>query len=153
MEIKFWKKFPENFGIYCKIYTMKKIVKLTESDLMRIVKRSIKENDGEMFGYNNEEEYLKDFEKADNYAGELYLEMMDEVDSRFYEIISGMDFSDIIENYQNKFKKRYGKYATIGDEIYNDHIVGLMSLKNQPIETEDYIGNMSDGLYRTLEGK
>ena len=132
---------------------MKKIVKLTESDLMRIVKRTIKENDGADFGFDNEEEYLADFEKADNYAGELYLKMMDEVDRRFYEIISGMDFSDIIKNYQNKFKRRYSKYVNTTDEIDNDHIVGLMSLKTQPIETEDYMGNMSDGLYRTLEGK
>ena len=48
MEIKFWKKFPENFGIYCKIYTMKKVIRLTASDLMRIVKRVIKE-EGESF--------------------------------------------------------------------------------------------------------
>ena len=120
---------------------------------MRIVKRTIKENDGADFGFDNEEEYLADFEKADNYAGELYLKMMDEVDRRFYEIISGMDFSDIIKNYQNKFKRRYSKYVNITDEIYNDHIVDLMSLKTQPIETEDYMDNMSDGLYKTLEGK
>lgn len=132
---------------------MKKIVRLTESDLMRIVKRTIKENDGVEFGFDNEEEYLTDFETADNYAGELYLEMMDEVDNRFYEIISGMDFSDIIENYQNKFKRKYSKYVNITDEIYNEHIVHLMSLKTQPIETEDYMGNMLDGLYKTLEGK
>ena len=37
----------ENFGIYCKLYTMGKIVRLTESDLMRIVKRVIKENMGD----------------------------------------------------------------------------------------------------------
>lgn len=131
---------------------MKKVVTLTESDLTRIVKRIIKENDGERFGFDNEEEYLKDFVSADEYAGELYLGMMDEVENRFYEIISGMDFSDIIQNYQNKFKRKYGKYANIGDEIYNDHIVSLMSLKTQPIETEDYMGNMTDGLFRTLEG-
>jgi hypothetical protein len=38
------KNFWENFGIYRKRYVMKKIIRLTESDLVRVVKRVITEN-------------------------------------------------------------------------------------------------------------
>ena len=48
-------KFLENFDIYCKIYTMGKIIRLTESDLMRIVKRVINENE---FDSSNINEYF-----------------------------------------------------------------------------------------------
>lgn len=132
---------------------MKKVVKLTENDLIRIVKQTIKENDGEKFGFDNEEEYLIDFEKADNYAGELYYQMIDEIDDRFLGIISGMDFSDIIERYKNKFKRRYGKYKNVGIETINENITDLMSLKTEPIDIENYMNNMLDGLYKTIDGK
>jgi hypothetical protein len=36
-------KFLENFDIYCKIYTMGKVIRLTESDLIRLVKKVINE--------------------------------------------------------------------------------------------------------------
>jgi len=132
---------------------MKKVVKLTENDLIRIVKQTIKENDGEKFGFDHEEEYLIDFEKADNYAGELYYQMIDEIDDRLLGIISGMDFSDIIERYKNKFKRRYGKYKNVGIETINENITDLMSLKTEPIDIENYMNNMLDGLYKTIDGK
>lgn len=124
-------------------YGMKKIVGLTESDLMKIVKRIIKEND--------EEEYFDKFKIADEYAGELYIQMLDEIDNQFYEIIDGIDFSNIVEKYQNKFKQRYSEFANISDEIYNNDISDLMSFRTTPITYENYSDYMSEAVFETIK--
>ena len=54
---------------------MKKIIKLTESDLSRIVKRVIKEEDENVdnlwkdFGFEDEESFIKHYIEADDYRG------------------------------------------------------------------------------------
>ena len=132
---------------------MGKKIKLTESDLNRIVKRVINENHWTNFGFDNEEEYLKDFVEADEYAGKLYRSLTKEIDDRFSNLIYGIDFSDIIRNYQNKFQRKYGKYSNVKDEIWNDHISLLMGMNNKPIDFEDFLGHLLDCLYNAIEKK
>ena len=60
---------------------MKKIIKLTESDLTKIVKRLVKESD-------KDDSYYENFKQADDYASDLYFEMDNELQEIFDNILN-----------------------------------------------------------------
>jgi hypothetical protein len=98
----------------------KKIIKLDESDLTRIVKRVIEEDDNkgayypyQDFGYSDEQSYLKEFIEADDYAEQLYWQMDKEIQSIVSNAFSNVDFGEIISNYQDEFRKKYNKFSNI----------------------------------------
>ena len=107
---------------------MKKVVTLTEKELTNIVKRLVKESD-------KDESYYENFEQADDYALELYMEMDDEIREIFSSILNNIDFESILKYYQNKFREKYGKLADIdGDEIYNENITDLMNMGKKDVD-------------------
>ena len=53
---------------------MKKVVRLSESDLSKIIKKIIKEDDSNWwtkYGFDSEDSFISDYEEADDYASEL----------------------------------------------------------------------------------
>ena len=107
---------------------MKKVVTLTEKELTNIVKRLVKESD-------KDESYYENFEQADDYALELYMEMDDEIREIFSSILNNIDFESILKYYQNKFREKYGELADIdGDEIYNENITDLMNMGKKDVD-------------------
>jgi hypothetical protein len=82
---------------------MKKTIRLTESDLTKIVKRVINENHWEDYGFNDEETYVEDFIEADDYALELLMDMDSEFQEIFQQFLSSGFVGDIINKYQIMF--------------------------------------------------
>ncbi len=114
---------------------MKKIIKLTESDLTKIIKRLVKESD---------ESYYENFKQADDYASDLYFEMDMELQEMFNNILNHIDFEDILKKYQNKFREKYGELADIDEDIYNENITDLMNMDVKNIDF-DFISSEISG--------
>ena len=123
---------------------MKKVVTLTEKELTNIVKRLVKESD-------KDESYYENFEQADDYALELYMEMDDEIREIFSSILNNIDFESILKYYQNKFREKYGKLADIdGDEIYNENITDLMNMGKKDVDFDLITYEMSAAILDNL---
>ncbi len=118
---------------------MEKIVKLSESQLNKIIKRIVIESSE----LDYDESYLNDFKNADDYAGELYYRMDNEIQDVLGEVLKNINLEQIILKYQNKFISKYGQYSNIGDDIYNDNITSLMQIGNNGINYDDMIGDVS----------
>lgn len=117
---------------------MKKVIKLTESDLTKIVKRLVKESD-------KDDSYYENFKQADDYAFELYREMDDKIKEIFDSILNNIDFESIFKYYQNKFREKYGELADIdGDEIYNENISDLMNMGKNDVDYDSISYEMSE---------
>lgn len=111
---------------------MKKIVKLSEKDLSRIVKRVIKEEEDDEFwrkyGHETEDDYYVDYAKSDDYASDLLYDMEEHIKHIFYNLLNEMDLQGLIEMYQNEFKEsEHSKY--LGLDVDNEGIDSLMELK------------------------
>ena len=116
---------------------MKKVIKLTESDLNKIVKRLVKESD-------KDDSYYENFKQADDYALELYMEMDDKIQEIFSSILNNIDFESILNYYQNKFREKYGELSNIdGDEIYNENITDLMNMGKKDVDYDFISSEMS----------
>ena len=123
---------------------MKKVVTLTEKELTNIVKRLVKESD-------KDESYYENFEQADDYALELYMEMDDEIREIFSSILNNIDFESILKYYQNKFREKYGELADIdGDEIYNENITDLMNMGKKDVDFDLITYEMSAAILDNL---
>ena len=123
---------------------MKKVVTLTEKELTNIVKRLVKESD-------KDESYYENFEQADDYALELYMEMDDEIREIFSSILINIDFESILKYYQNKFREKYGELADIdGDEIYNENITDLMNMGKKDVDFDLITYEMSAAILDNL---
>ena len=119
---------------------MKKIIKLTESDLTKIVKRLVKESD-------KDDSYYENFKQADDYASELYMEMDNEISEMFKRILNDIDIESIFKYYQNKFREKYGELADIdGDEIYNENISDLMNMGKKDVDYNSISYEMSSAI-------
>ena len=118
---------------------MEKVVKLSESQLNEIIKRIVIESSELEY----DESYLSDFKNADDYAGELYSRMDNEIQDILGEVLKSIDLEQIILKYQNKFISKYGQYSNIGDEIYNDNITSLMQIGNNVINYDDISGDIA----------
>jgi hypothetical protein len=125
---------------------MKKIIKLTESDLSRIVKRVIKENDD----YDNEvDERMVD---ADNYADELFWEMNNRIEELFKDFLHQVNVDEIIKEYQDKFREsEYGQYIKDAYDYNLDDIELLMRYK--PIDNDELSGHLTISLFELSESK
>lgn len=132
--------------------TMKKTIRLTESDLTKIVKRVINENHWEDYGFNDEETYVEDFIEADDYALELLMDMDSEFQEIFQQFLSSGFVGDIINKYQTMFEERYPKYTEDRDEITNEHISDLFNLSDSD-DYEDISGELSGALMDGLHAK
>jgi len=120
---------------------MAKIVKLSESDLTRLVKHVLKE-DGytpfKEFGFKNENEYFEKFDKADDYAMQLILDISSELTDRIMETIE-YNLEPLIEEAKENFKSEYPMFTNMTDDIVS-HIPTLMSSspKKFYINKEDF---------------
>ena len=122
---------------------MKKVIRLTESDLSRIVKRVIKENDNEV------DERMVD---ADNYADKLYWEMNNHIEVLFNDFLNEVNIDEIIKGYQDKFREsEYGEYVKDAYDYNLDDIELLMSYK--PIDNDELSGHLTISLLELIESK
>lgn len=122
---------------------MKKVIRLTESDLSRIVKRVIKENDNEV------DERMVD---ADNYADKLYWEMNNHIEGLFNDFLNEVNIDEIIKGYQDKFREsEYGEYVKDAYDYNLDDIELLMSYK--PIDNDELSGHLTISLLELIESK
>lgn len=104
---------------------MKKIIKLTEEDLAKIVKKILKEDD--------ESDYdLEDYKKADEYANNLFSEIDDAIYYNILSVLESMDLGNMIKDAQNRFRHHYPEYASTHEETGNEHISFLMGLSQNP---------------------
>ena len=131
---------------------MKKTIRLTESDLTKIVKRVINENHWEDYGFNDEETYVEDFIEADDYALELLMDMDSEFQEIFQQFLSSGFVGDIINKYQIMFQERYPKYAKDREITTNEHISDLFNLSDSD-DYEDISGELSGALMDGLHPK
>ena len=111
---------------------MKKVIRLTESDLTRLIKRVIKEEESNWwtkFGFDDKESFLRNYEKVDDYALELTFDIQDEITQQLKHFMENIDFEYIIESYQNIFRERYPQYVNEDGEFSNEYIDELMNAK------------------------
>jgi len=133
---------------------MKKVIKLTEKDLTRIIKRVIKENNWEKYGFNDEESFLEEYKNADEYASDLYRGIDDEITELVgYELSNFMgEINNIVIESQNKFKDEYGQFEKNEDELYNDNIDDLMKMNMNNIDMEELSAGISGIILDNLLG-
>jgi len=104
---------------------MKKVIKLTEEDLVKIVKKILKEDD--------ESDYdLEDYKKADEYANNLFSEIDDAIYYNILSVLESMDLGNMVKDAQNRFRHHYPEYASTHEETGNEHISFLMGLSQNP---------------------
>jgi hypothetical protein len=125
---------------------MKKVIKLTEKDLTNIVKRVIKENDGERFGFDNEEEYFKDFIEADEFAEKLYWDLHETVEDSVRMFLESINFFEMVSRYQEKFRERYGRYSDLDSYPESDYIESLMTIKVSKKIPDEKIMEIGDAI-------
>ena len=119
-------KFLENFGIYCKIYTMGKIVRLTESELTNVIKEIIKEQEEdrrtktilqyvnkqfkgmkrESYGWNIGDKHVLQYVNNHFIVREDYREELENV--------FGLSGSESNSFYKMYLKKRFPRYNMFG---------------------------------------
>ncbi len=133
---------------------MKKVIRLTEKDLTRIVKRVIKENNWEKYGFNDEESFLEEYKNADEYASDLYRGIDDEITELVGYALSNFmgEINNIVIESQNKFKDEYGQFAKNEDELYNDNIDDLMKMNMNNIDMEELSAGISGIILDNLLG-
>lgn len=115
---------------------MKKVIKLTESDLTRIVKRVINEDHWEDFGFEDEESFIKHYIEADDYAMDLSFDIEREIMNHIEDAVSRIDFEQLIRDAKNDFERKYGQYYDLN--LHNENIDDLKNLKS--IDPERLIG-------------
>jgi hypothetical protein len=81
----------------------------------------------ELFGFENEEDFIADYTKADDMAGDLISEMVSDITEEIFGHIDEKVIRDIITKYQNQYKEKYGKYNVPGMTFINDNIDVLNS--------------------------
>ncbi len=126
---------------------MKRVIRLSESDLHKVIKRVIKEDDlYRKYGFDDEESFYEDYVNVDEYARELTMEVEEEIRDLLINFFEQTDFVGIIkesvESRQQMFKERYPQYSNVG-ELTNDYIDNLLTA-NPDLESEDVIDEVSD---------
>ena len=117
---------------------MKKVMKLTEEDLKKIITKILKEDD--------ESEYdLEDYKKADDYADKLITEIYDAIDYNILSVLESMDLGNMVIDDQNRFRHYYPEYASTHESTGNEHISFLMELSQNP-NLQTISGCMLDGM-------
>jgi hypothetical protein len=104
---------------------MKKIIKLTESDLTRIVKQII-----------NEDIY----DDVDDYAMELQISVSDQIAEILYNVLQRIDFGNIISEHQELLKNKYPNY----EELESSEANYLMSLSDEGLDIDNLSSSLAD---------
>lgn len=135
---------------------MKKKIKLKESDLINIVKKVIKEQDQnnrhwENFGFEDEESFLKHYEKVDEYASELEDEIYNEIYDNLVYALENIDFEEIVSKRQKRFMNKYGEYNDPSLNIYNENIGLLMSFKPKDLDIENMAASLMNSIFNFIE--
>jgi hypothetical protein len=104
---------------------MKKIIKLTESDLTRIVKQII-----------NEDIY----DDVDDYAMELQISVSDQIAEILYNVLQRIDFGNIISEHQELLKNKYPNY----EELESSEASYLMSLSDEGLDIDNLSSYLAD---------
>tara|TARA_R110000868_G_scaffold36_1_gene307 strand:- start:50 stop:454 length:405 start_codon:yes stop_codon:yes gene_type:complete len=125
---------------------MKKVVKLTERDLTKLVKQIINEdlsdNHWEDFGFEDEESFIEHYIEADDYAFSLSDNIESEIMNYIEDAVSRIDFEELIRDAKNDFKRKYGQYYDLN--LHNENIDDLKNLKS--IDPERLIGAISEAV-------
>jgi rubrerythrin len=119
---------------------MKKVIKLTEEDLTKIVKKILKENDEDEYQYD-----LEDYKKADDYAEELYYNIYDAISYNLLSCLKSMDLGGMVNDSQYRFTQQYPEYASTHESTGNEHISSLMELSQNP-DLENVVTWMMNGM-------
>jgi len=127
---------------------MKKVIRLTESDLQKVIKRVIieeEESHWRKYGFDDEESFYENYVNVDEYARELTIEVEEEIRDLLINFFEQTDFVGIVkesvESRQKMFKERYPQYSNVG-ELGNDYIDSLLTA-NPDLESEDVIDEVS----------
>jgi hypothetical protein len=131
---------------------MGKVLRLTESDLTRIVKRVIKENHWEKYGFNDENLYYEEYEKADKYASDLYMDIDERITKLMGYALSSVleSINDIINENQNEFREEYGQFVDNEEDVYNESINDLMKMSLDKIDIDEVSFGMSEVVLEAL---
>jgi len=117
---------------------MKKVIKLTEEDLKKIITKILKEDD--------ESEYdLEDYKKADEYANRLFEEIDDAIHYNLLSCLESMNLGGMVSEAQSMFKDRYPEYASTHESTENYHITSLMRMSQNP-DLENVVSWMINGM-------
>ena len=126
---------------------MKKVVKLTERDLTKLVKQIINEdlsvNHWEDFGFEDEKSFIEHYIEADDYALDLSFNIEREIMNYIEDAVSRIDFEQLIGDAKNDFKRKYGQYYDI-DSLNNEHIDDFKKIKS--IDPERLIDAISEAV-------
>jgi hypothetical protein len=126
---------------------MKKVVKLTERDLTKLVKQIINEdlsdNHWKDFGFKDEESFIEHYIEADDYAMDLSFDIEREIMNHIEDAVSRIDFEQLIRDAKNDFKRKYGQYYDI-DSLHNENIDDFKKIKS--IDPERLIGAISEAV-------
>ena len=76
----------------------------------------------EIFGFENEEDFIDDYTKIDDMVGDIISEMVSEITEEICAYIDEKTIKDIITKYQNQYKEMYGKYDRPDMTFINDNI-------------------------------
>jgi len=117
---------------------MKKVIKLKEEELKKIITKILKEDDE--YDYD-----LEDYEKADEYANLLFEEVDEAIQNNLFYLLESMNLGGMIKDAQDRFRHRYPEYASTHESIGNEHISFLMELSQNP-NLENIVSCMINGM-------
>ena len=125
---------------------MKKVIRLSETHLKTIIEKVIKEEESNWwaeYGFDDEESFLRNYEKVDDYALELIFDIENEFRRKLKYFMENIDLDFIIERHQEIFRERYPQYVNDEGEFYNEHIDSLMNAKTN-IDPEILLDKLMD---------
>ncbi len=117
---------------------MKKVIKLTEEDLKKIITKIIKEDDDSEYD-------LEDYKKADEYANLLFEEVDEAIQNNLFYLLESMNLGGMIKDAQDRFRHRYPEYASTHESTGNYHISSLMNMSQNP-DLENVVSWMINGM-------
>jgi hypothetical protein len=127
---------------------MKKVIRLKESELTNLVKRIVneeKENHWVDFGFDDEESFINNYKIADDYASDLFSEIIEEIETQISFFLSeNLDLNEIVSRHKNDFMKKYGKYHNNDMTFYNEGIDDLMRLRTKNINYDFLSSEITD---------
>jgi hypothetical protein len=108
--------------------------------------RTIKEND--------EDSYSEESDAANEYASNLFHKMDNEITELMSYALSNVfeEINNIVQEYQNDFKEKYGQFATDYDELYDEEIYSLMEMNVDKLDIEILSSGVSGLILDTLMG-
>lgn len=124
---------------------MSKVIKLNESDIQRIVKRTIKEQDDD---YN--EEFYEEMEEV---ANTLNDERSDVLFNHIYECLLNLDITGLYRNTQREFFNKYNDIDWSDEDIYWDLPIELITkpIPKNGFNIEDLAHTLMEEIEKRME--